>query len=66
MTLERLAEMVAHRFEQTAGKEELVTFEKGVTDRFNRIENILAGGLSNRVEHLEDSVRMLKTKIGIR
>lgn len=68
-TVETLAGAVKRGFDATASKtdvEELKTDVAEVKDRLHRVENILVGGITNRVEDLEDDVRILKTRAGIR
>ena len=50
---EKCFEQVDKRFEQ-------------IDSRFDRIESILLQGHERRIERLEDTIRILKTKAGIR
>lgn len=72
-TIDTLARMVKEGFDRTAAKSELAEVKRDMdqrfdhmNDRFDRVENILYGGLSNRLEKLEDEVRVLKTKAEMR
>ena len=73
MTMEKLAIMVKNGFDVTATKEEMRGGFGVMDKRFNevekrldRIENLLIRDHSNKIERLEDSMRIVKTKLGIR
>lgn len=68
--MEDLAMMAANGFEKTATKEELVALEKKMTldskevhDHLDRIEHIFIRAHNNRIEKLEDDMRMVKTML---
>jgi hypothetical protein len=72
ITLDKLARMVKEGFDQTAWKADMArgfadvnTRLDGVGTRLDRIENLLLQDHLNRIERLEDSVRVLKTKTGV-
>ena len=64
--------MVNQGFEETAKKVDVNArfnavdkrFDK-VEERLDRIENILLRAHDNRLDRLEDAVRVIKTKVGI-
>lgn len=80
ITIDDLAIMVQKGFNETASKTDMnVRFEvidarfdavdarfDKVDERLDRIENILIRAHDDRLDRLEDSVRILKTKAGIR
>ena len=68
-TNDALARMVKEGFDQTATKEQFHTIEKRlgqVDTRLDRIENLLLQDHLNRIERLEDDIRILKTKAGVK
>lgn len=65
--IDGLASMVARGFEHTATKKdisEVRTRLDGIDDRLDRIENLLIRAHENRIERLEDKVRVLETALG--
>jgi hypothetical protein len=68
ITIEQLAEMVAHGFSETAKKADISAVRQRLEEfatRLDRIENLLLRDHLNRIERLEDSVRVLKTESGM-
>ncbi|MFA5830682.1 MAG: hypothetical protein WC878_02520 [Candidatus Paceibacterota bacterium] len=70
MTMEDLAIMVQNGFTETNGridnvknelKEEINTLREEENDHFATVKNILYRAHDNRIEKIEDDVRMLKT-----
>jgi len=64
--IDNLAIMTQRGFAETNGKidgvkEELNAFHEEVNDRFDNVKNILYRAHDNRIEKIEDDVRMLKT-----
>ena|SRR3989338_7579576 len=58
---------IDERFEQVDRQFEQVDERFDQMDkRFDRIENVSMGGHERRIENLEDDVRIVKTKIGLR
>lgn len=73
MTIDDLAGMVKRGFDETAKKTEMnARFEAvderfdGIDKRLDRIENLLIRAHDNRITELEDSMRLVKTKLGVR
>lgn len=69
--LENLARSTADNFAEMDEKFETHTLHMDhrfdqMDDRFDKIENISIGGHERRIENLEDDVRTLKTKTGIK
>ena len=71
-TIDDLAMMVSRGFENTATKQDIHEVKKEMNERFDgvnvrldHIEHHLVFGHTNRLEYLEDAVRMLKTKDGV-
>ncbi len=69
MTIEDLARITKNGFDTTATKQEM----REVNDRLDKMdgrldkmENLLLRAHENRIEKLEDNMRLVKTKIGIR
>ena len=56
---------VERGFAETATKTDLNDFRKEVNHRFDRVE-FNANGFGRRIEILEDRVRLISTKIGLR
>lgn len=72
MTIDDLAIMVSRGFENTATKQDIHEIKEEMNERFDNvnirldhIEHHLIFGHTNRLESLEDSVRLLKTKAGV-
>ncbi len=73
ITLEKLAIMIKTGFDGTATKQEVTAGFEGVDKKFgeleyrlDRIENLIIRGQENRIEKLEDNMRLVKTKLDIR
>jgi methyl-accepting chemotaxis protein len=60
-SVENLAMMTQRGFE---GVESRMTTKEEMTERFNRVENILYRGHDNRLERLEDDMLRVKTFLG--
>ncbi len=58
---------IDERFEQVDARFEQVDarFEQ-MDRRFDRIENISIGGHERRIENIEDDMRLVKTKVGLK
>lgn len=56
------------RFAETASKQDIVRLEKEITELRTDIAHVsrLPASLGRRVDHLEDDMRLVKTKAGIR
>jgi hypothetical protein len=70
-TADNLAISTARGFENTAAKEDLAVLRQEMNARFNettmrldRIEGALYRALDNRIERLEDRVRVVETSLG--
>jgi len=70
-TTDDLARMVQKGFdgvdkklEKTATKEDLASTEAKLETRLDGIENLLLRALENRIERLEDDMRVVKTTLG--
>ena len=61
-TVDKRFDAVDKRFEQVDIK--LESFRTEVNARFDHIENLLIRAHENRIEKLEDDVRVLKTLVG--
>ena len=61
--IENLATMTAKGFEETASKVDLQKVETRLDRRLDRIENLLIRDHNNRIERLEDKVRVLETAL---
>ena len=66
ITIDELARMVKEGFDRTASKDEMTKGFKGVHDRLGDIDGRLDRMESGRIEKLEDNMRLVKTKLGIR
>lgn len=69
MTIEDLARITKSGFDATATKQEMREVNDRldkVDHRLDRIENLLLRAHENRIETLEDSMRLVKTKLSIR
>ena len=66
MTLETLAGMVKRGFDETAKKTEVDARFDGIEKELQRIENIVIRAHDNRITALEDNMRLVKTKLGVR
>lgn len=67
LTIDDLARMVQKGFEHTASKDEIGDMRhetkaefSDIRKRLDRIENILIRGHENRIERLEDKVRVME------
>ena len=70
MTMEKLAVMVKNEFDNVNGKmttgfEAVNKRFDGIDQRLDKIENLLIRAHENRIEKLEDVMRVVKTKLGI-
>ncbi len=79
ITIDDLAVMVSRGFENTTTKQDLSGLKEEMNERFDNvdirlqkidgrldhIEHHLIFGHTNRLEYLEDAVRLLKTKAGV-
>ena len=72
MSVDDLAVMIARGFDATATKADLAKLHAEVNQRFtkmeqrfDRVENILLRAQDNRLDRLEDDVRVIKTKVGV-
>ena len=63
MTIEKLAEMVKRGFDQTATKDEVNAMRKEMATK-NDLE-ALETNISNQIDTFRDSLRRVKTKVGI-
>lgn len=73
MNLDKLAVIVKNGFDATATKQEMRegfgSVNKridGIDTRLDRIENLLIRAHENRIERLEDGMRLVKTQLGIK
>ena len=69
-TIDQLARMVQKGFESTASKEDLRELRTDFDGRFeimqkrlDRIENLLITSIDRRFERIEDTIRLVKTKL---
>lgn len=68
MTIDDLAVMVKRGFDETAKQVDLDELKEDVGElrkQVNRVE-VRIGGYDNRLDHVVDDVRLLKTKAGLR
>ena len=64
---DRVEEKFDARFDQVDKRFEQIDVRFDQMDRrFDRIENVSIGNHDRRIENLEDSVRQVKTKIGLK
>ncbi|MDO8594334.1 MAG: hypothetical protein Q7R93_02355 [bacterium] len=66
MSIDDLAGMVKRGFDETAKKTEMEAGFEAVNKRLDHIENLLIRAHDNRITALEDSMRLVKTKLGVR
>lgn len=76
MTIEDLARITKNGFDTTATKQEMREVNDRLDkmdgrldkmdSRLDKMENLLLRAHENRIEKLEDNMRLVKTKIGIR
>ena len=71
--IDNLAISVKNGFDQMVTKEEFEERMAGVDARFDqmdrrfdRIENVSIGGHERRLDNIEDDIRLIKTKVGLR
>lgn len=64
--IESLVISVKYSFDQMVTKDEFNEKMEGVDRRFDRIENISIGGHERRIDNLEDDMRLVKTKVGLK
>ncbi len=68
-TVEKLAISVKHGFDETAKQVDLDALTKDVAElgtKVTRIKNVLIGGQDRRLYKIEDDIRVIKTKVGIK
>ncbi len=65
-TVDGLAISVKNGFDQMVTKDEFEERMDGVNNRLDRIENISIGGHERRIDNLEDDIRLIKTKVGLK
>ncbi|MEK7169683.1 MAG: hypothetical protein AAB767_00150 [Patescibacteria group bacterium] len=69
ITIDDLAVMVKKGFDETAKRVNLDALTKDVAElstKVTRIENILIRAHDNRIYKVEDDIRLIKTKVGIK
>lgn len=72
VTIDELAMMIQKGFEETASKKELGSLEIVINQRFDKVDKRLdkiefhTNTHERRIEILEDKMRMVSTKLGLR
>ena len=69
ITIDDLAVMVKKGFDETEKRVNLDALTKDVAElstKVTRIENILIRAHDNRIYKVEDDIRLIKTKVGIK